>query len=216
MAVGLTAHIARIPSSAPAPTLPNFHPTSLSRDRTALVQGAGLLGIYACALLKTRGFQTVFCSDVNPLRLNLAEKFGAHPLDGSPERMSERLLKIRSAAPDGADLVVEVAGSSSLIPEGLQALRFGGHYAFVGMVHPKTSLEGITGEQIVRKCVTIRGTHNYAPKHLDDAVDFLVRHGRDYPFEELVSPPFALKDLARAVEEAQSSRWVRVSIDTTR
>lgn len=35
-------------------------------------------------------------------------------------------------------------------------LKPGGTYIFVGMVHPKSQLN-ITGEQIIRKCLTVKG-----------------------------------------------------------
>jgi len=39
------------------------------------------LGIYGCALLREAGFNKVFCSDVNPERLAMVQKFGGIPLE---------------------------------------------------------------------------------------------------------------------------------------
>ena len=58
--------------------------------------------------------------------------------------------------PDSVDVVLEASGSASVVDEGLRLLRPGGVYLFVGMVHPDTALN-ITGEQIIRKCLTIKG-----------------------------------------------------------
>jgi len=71
---------------------------------------------------------------------------------------------------------------------------------------------GITAEQIIRKCITIRGVHNYAPWHLDEAINFLDRNRNKFPFEELLGPPFSLKDLGEAVREAKKQNWFRVSV----
>ena len=38
----------------------------------------------------------------------------------------------------------------------MKFLRPGGVYVFVGMVHPDSKLD-VTGEQIIRKCITVRG-----------------------------------------------------------
>lgn len=68
--------------------------------------------------------------------------------------------------------------SPAVVPEGIKLLRFGGHYAFagnhiiivrisqlliddhgircIGMVHPATRLDNITGEEVIRRCITIR------------------------------------------------------------
>lgn len=45
-----------------------------------LFQGAGLLGLYGCALLKEQGYQSVYCSELNTARLSLVEKFGGIPV----------------------------------------------------------------------------------------------------------------------------------------
>ena len=50
----------------------------------------------------------------------------------------------------------QVCGSSSVVSEGVRLLRPGGTYVLVGMVHPNSQLN-LTGEQIIRKCLTIRG-----------------------------------------------------------
>ena len=176
--------------------------------RAVLVQGAGLLGLYACAALADRGVGTVFCSDPVAARRALAARFGAVPVDAGPATADEVL----AAAPDGVDAVLEMAGEAAVVPEGLRVLRTGGVYVFVGMVHPDTALPGVTGEQIVRKCLTLRGVHNYSPQHLEAGVDLLARTVGRYPYAELVSPPVPLSDLERAFEWSRQRRWLRVCV----
>ena len=58
-----------------------------------------------------------------------------------------------------------------MITEGIKLLRPGGVYVLVGMVHPDSELD-ITGEQIIRKCITIKGkTFVYYP------LAFLLKYG---------------------------------------
>ena len=54
------------------------------------------------------------------------------------------------------DVVVEVCGVPNVVNDGIRMLKPGGVYIFVGMVHPHSRLD-ITGEQIIRKCLTIKG-----------------------------------------------------------
>ena len=178
---------------------------------SAVIQGAGLLGIYACALLKERGIEHVFCIDINDERLAQVPHFGATPIDGRPEHRDRGRDQIAAAAPHGVDAVLEVAGVSSLIPEGLHYLRPGGYYTFVGMVHPNTQLD-LTGEQIIRKCLHLRGVHNYSPWHLEEAIAFLAKTADKYPFASLISSPHPLSDLEEAVQLAQSQQYFRVSV----
>ncbi len=80
------------------------------------------------------------------------------------------------------------------------------------MVHPKSHLN-ITGEQIIRKCLTFKGIHNYAAKHLDKSVEFLERTLNKYPYEKLVSPQiYSLTDLPNAIEEAKLKYYPRVCV----
>jgi threonine dehydrogenase-like Zn-dependent dehydrogenase len=112
-------------------------------------------------------------------------------------------------AAKSVDVVIEAAGVPEIVGEGLRLLRPGGHYLFAGMVHPESALT-ITGEQIIRGCVTVRGFHNYAPRHLDRAVAFLETSA--LPWASLVSPPLPLSCLEEGFALAATRRWARVAI----
>jgi threonine dehydrogenase-like Zn-dependent dehydrogenase len=108
--------------------------------------------------------------------------------------------------------VIEVCGNSDVVPNGIKLLKPGGAYMFVGAVHPNSSLT-ITGEQIIRKCLTIKGIHNYQGYHLEKAVEFLSKNINKYPFEMLVSPRyFKLDQLPEAIELAKTKSEFRICI----
>jgi putative phosphonate catabolism associated alcohol dehydrogenase len=169
---------------------------------TALVQGAGLLGLYGCALLGEFGWKRVLVTDLNADRLAVAGRFGAEPISAA---------ELAGLRPSSVDAVLEVAGAAAVVPEGLRLVRPGGHYGFVGMVHPDTRLE-LTGETVVRKCLTLRGTHNYAPRHLQAAADFLGIRSSRHPWPDLVADPLPLAGLDEAFRLAHTGRWARVSV----
>lgn len=167
--------------------------------RVAVVQGAGLLGLHGCGLLRAAGVDRVIVVDPDEGRLARVADFG-----GEPARSRE--------VPDrSADVVIEVAGAAAVVLEGLRMLRPGGHYLFVGLVHPQSLLD-LSGEAIIRGCFSLRGFHNYAPRHLDRAVDF-VGHST-LPWSSLVSPPLPLASLEEAFALASTRRWPRVAIST--
>lgn len=186
-------------------------------NRSAVVQGAGLLGIYAVAWLKKKvGMDSVFCLDVHEERLKTAEQFGAIPLQvtGGEEERLERSRFIRSLFPRGVDVAVEMTGAKQVISEGVQLLRNGGHYAFAGMVHPDSQLSSLTGETIIRKCLTIRGVHNYTPWNLEEAVHFLYEFRDELPLDAVLSPNhYTLKDINEAFHEAHSGQHCRVVVN---
>jgi threonine dehydrogenase-like Zn-dependent dehydrogenase len=108
--------------------------------------------------------------------------------------------------------VIEVCGSSDVVDDGIRLLKPGGIYLFVGMVHPKTAFK-ITGEQIIRKCLTIKGIHNYEAKHLEKAVEFLSKTLNKYPFQKLVSPyNFQLEEINDAFDQAKTREFQRICI----
>jgi threonine dehydrogenase-like Zn-dependent dehydrogenase len=168
------------------------------------VQGAGLLGIYGCALLRSAGVERVVVVDNDPARLALAPAFG-----GDPAWISA----LPAVGPGEADVVIEVAGSPSVTVEGMNLLRPGGHYLLAGMVHPDTALN-LTGEAIIRGCVTLRGVHNYGPRHLHAAVAFLQQHG-SLPWASILSPPLPLAKIDEAFALAATRRWLRVAVETS-
>ena len=179
--------------------------------QTVVIQGVGLLGVYACALLREAGVTNVFCIDIQDARLAQIPRFGGTPIDGRPTCYPAGREAILAAAEHGVDVVLEVAGVSALVPEGIQLLRPGGVYGFVGMVHPHSQLE-LTGEQVIRKHLTLFGIHNYAPQHLEQAIAFLSRTQQCYPYADLVSPPFPLANLNAALTVAQQGEWHRVAV----
>ncbi|MBK9384928.1 MAG: alcohol dehydrogenase catalytic domain-containing protein [Planctomycetes bacterium] len=169
--------------------------------RVAVIQGAGMLGLYGCALLRSRGVARVVVVDVDPRRLAHVSAFGGEPVR---ESAIERL------GPASTDLVIEVTGDAGVFAEGLALLRPGGAYHLAGLVHPSAAL-ALSGEALVRGCLSLRGFHNYAPRHLERAVAFLVQE-RLLPWERLVSPPLPLERLPEALELAESREWPRVAL----
>ena len=178
---------------------------------SALVQGAGLLGVYACAVLRAKGLQRVYCSDAEPERLELLPSFGAIPLHAAPGSWPANAERIRTDCPHGVDLVVELAGTAAVVPEGMDILRTGGLYIWGGMVHSQTAVS-LTGEAVVRKCATLRGVHNYAPRHLQAGLRFLDEQREHLPLDRLVSPPLPLEQLNEAFALTATRRWLRVAV----
>ena len=63
----------------------------------------------------------------------------------------------------------QVCGHASAVTMGVKRLRPGGAAVLVGCVTPDTPLS-LTGDTLVRGCVTMAGVHNYHQRDLDTAV----------------------------------------------
>ena len=180
---------------------------------TVLIQGAGLLGVYAAALCRDRGAGRVIVADIHAGRLAFARRMGADTaldVTGLDPQAVKAMLAARGL-PHGADVAIEVSGAANAFAQGLAALRLGGRYLIAGLVSPGPVLP-ITGDTLTRRCLTVAGIHNYAPRHLAAGLDFLFRQRDSLPFGEIVGVTFALADLPAAIDEALTGRHLRVAV----
>lgn len=225
------------------------------RPESVAIQGAGLLGLYGCSLAaeactgsaSTETPVAITVMDAVDSRLQLAREFGAtHTLNVRGQTDSvvqgQALDHLRSQwnraegegghaskgpCPQGYDVVIEVCGFAGVLPLGVSLLRPGGVYVLVGLVHPASSLAGLTAEQLIRKNACMVGVHNYAPHHLQEGIEHLVRHygqpgepteartgarDRILPFHKLVSAPMSLLGMEEAVACALTGQYARVLI----
>jgi putative phosphonate catabolism associated alcohol dehydrogenase len=180
---------------------------------TVVVQGLGLLGLYASALAKARGARMVIGLDTVDARRKLGLRFGCdHVFDPSSMSEADLVKNVRAlCTPEGADAVIEVCGYPEVIPVGIQMLRTGGHYVLGGVVNPNANVT-IDVNQILRKLITLRGVHNYHPRHLIEALDFVTVNRKRFPFHELVDGKYGLDQVAQAMRDAADRKVLRAAI----
>jgi threonine dehydrogenase-like Zn-dependent dehydrogenase len=151
--------------------------------------------------------------DAVPGRLAIAKKFGVdHAIDVSRGGARAVIEQVRTLCqPDGPDAVIEVCGVPEVIPEGLQMLRVGGRYVIAGLVNPEADVT-IDANMLVKRWITMRGIHNYHPRHLIQALDFVMANRGRFPFKEIVDAKFALKDLDAAFKKAAERTVLRAAV----
>jgi threonine dehydrogenase-like Zn-dependent dehydrogenase len=178
-----------------------------------VIQGLGLLGLYGAAMAKARGARCVIGLDAVASRLAVAKRFGAdHVIDVSRASARSIVDRVRALCPpDGADAVIEVCGIPDVIPQGLQMLRVGGCYVLGGLVNPEANVT-IDANVLVKRWITMRGIHNYHPRHLIRALDFVMANRERFPFKDIVDAKFALKDLDAAFKKASERSVLRAAI----
>lgn len=178
-----------------------------------VIQGLGLLGLYGCAMAKARGARLVIGLDAVPSRLEAAKKFGAdHTFNVGALSPEELVTTVRSLSPpDGVDVVIEVCGVADVIPVGLQMLRTGGCYTLAGLVNPNADVM-IDANILVRRWITMRGIHNYHPRHLIQALDFVMTNRNRFPFKDIVDSRFRLNELDTAFKWAAERSVLRAAI----
>ena len=176
--------------------------------RSVLVFGAGMLGLTACAMARAAGASAVLVSDPDDARRRRALAFGATDAF-APEESAVRLGAITGGR--GADVTLELAGVAAAVEAGLALMRIGGTLVLAGTVLP-TPRVSFDPEALVRRMLTIRGVHNYAPGDLAAALDFLDGAGNAYPFADLVGRSFPLAEIEAAFAFAHEHPGKRVAV----
>lgn len=172
---------------------------------TVVIQGAGALGIYACAVAKDMGAGRVVAIDAISERLELARAFGADVTlnlreVATKEARVARVKELTRGA--GADLCVELVGVAGVVQEGLEMTRVGGRYLWMGNIVPGMTAE-IVPHDAVRQPKTIRGVLAYDRWVIPRALDWVSRARERYPFERLVGARFELARINEAFEQAE-------------
>jgi L-iditol 2-dehydrogenase len=154
---------------------------------SAVVVGAGVIGLMTLQALRARGCRNVSVVDVAPERLTLAARLGASAVVRSDR--DDPLEAIRSASSaDGADLVFEAVGITPTVRLAVSAARKGGTVVLIGNVAASVELPLQT---VVTRQLTLAGTAASAGEYPDAIA--MIRDGR-VDAEALVSEVRPLSD----------------------
>ena len=116
-----------------------FHAVRLGRPQvgeSALVVGAGMIGLLILQVLKTAGCAPILVADVDPGKLPRAHESGAdETLDPSAPGFLDRVRERTGGR--GTDLSLEAVGASAALDSALSSVRKGGRVVLVGNIAPK-------------------------------------------------------------------------------
>jgi putative phosphonate catabolism associated alcohol dehydrogenase len=174
---------------------------AIEAGETVVVLGAGLLGLYAVAMACVAGAETVVAIDAAPARLGWAARFGA----------TCAILPAELADVHDADVLIEICGAGAALAPGLATLRVGGRVVLAGLVAPDPAAM-IDGHDMVRRCLTVRGVHNYMPRHLIQAAEFVTAHRTRLPLGDLVDVVVPLDEAQTALRLAAERRALRPAV----
>lgn len=124
----------------------------INGGETAVVVGAGMIGLLVLQALKAAGCGQVFCVDLDPKKLEMAKSLGA---DGTFISDGETAAKIVAATDGGADVAMEVVGISATLNLAISCLRKGGKLGAVGNLAAQTEFPL---QAVVTRELTIYGS----------------------------------------------------------
>lgn len=196
-----------------ATVLSGLEIVGINAGECALVQGAGMLGIYTACYLRESGCEIVAVVDGVAERMQIAKRFGAtHTFNLSempPDQIGEAMQDLTNGR--GADLAIEVSGAGAALKNTIDWLGIGGRCLTLGFVYPNADVT-VDAHQIVTKCLTIRGNHNYHPSALGAALRFVEEKRDRYPFGALIGAIYPLKEINTAFDRAMQGDLTRVAI----
>jgi threonine dehydrogenase-like Zn-dependent dehydrogenase len=180
-----------------------------------VIQGAGGLGIYSIAVARERGAGRIISIDQVPERLELARSFGADEVIDMREYPTPalRIQRVKELTDGwGADAVMEVVGVPQAVDEGIHMVGQGGRYVEIGNVSAGNHTYLANPEEWTHGNITIYGNNNWGRRHLQMALDMLIRTRDRYPYHRIISHKFALAEINEAMEQQAQGHITRASL----
>ncbi len=175
-------------------------------SESALVIGAGPIGLGAVVILKAFGVPTVYVSEIATYRLEAAAALGAIPVDPTSESLADR---IRVDYPYGVDLVVEAVGSWPTIQSSLDLVRPGGTINLVGEHWGRIELERPKGAWMINDLTLIRSFY-FPISEFEENQQMILDGTLDVA--SIASHTFPLEDLDAAYELFSAGQALKVLV----
>lgn len=126
----------------------------MASAETALVIGAGMIGLLTLQAAKAAGCSRVMIADVDQSRLNLATQLGAnHALHSSGEALVAEVLRLTQGR--GVDVVFEAVGRNETVAAAIDCARKGGAITLIGNIAAEVSLPL---QKVVTRQLSLQGS----------------------------------------------------------
>lgn len=177
-----------------------------------VIAGAGMLGVIACAMAKSKGAKNIIAIDIENERLKMSTSFGAtHTVHLDTINSFQNFSNWLTYNKLQIDCFIDFSGEPTTIDILLKQLSIGGTAVFIGSTYPQQNIT-LNAETIVRNIWTIKGLHNYNEADLVEAVNFIEAHHTNYPIASLIKGGFTLDTCALAFDFAIEEHPYRVGI----
>jgi L-iditol 2-dehydrogenase len=182
-----------------------LEPLNIRRGDTALVMGAGPIGLLHVALLKSHGAEIAIV-DPHPARLRTATALGAKL--ALPRGNARRAMKALTGGM-GLDHVIECTGRPEVWQEGVDYLRRGGTLTLFGGCPSGTTVTYDTHRMHYDE-LHLRGVFHFTPADVKKAYEVL--SGRKLKTKEFISGTYPLTGLETALKRLANGRGVKYAI----
>jgi len=168
--------------------------------QTALVTGCGPIGLMAIAVAKACGSSTVFATETNAHRREMAKQMGADVvINPAAEDAVKKILAETGGT--GVDVLLEMSGVPSAIQQGFKALRAGGRASLLGIPTENVPLDLVN--DVIFKGATVQGIYGRRMYQTWVQMTALLKAGR-LNLEPLFGEKIALEKFEDAFSRLQN------------
>ena len=173
-----------------------------------LITGAGPIGIMASAVAKHAGARHIVITDVNPKRLELAEKMGAVTRAINTKEISIVETQKELGMTEGFDVGFEMSGNASAFREMLANMTHGGNIAFLGIPPDEFAINWKT---VIFNMLTVTGIYGRKMYETWYQMNVLVEGGLD--ISPVITHRFSYKDFEKGFEVMREGNSGKVILD---
>jgi len=179
--------------------------------RSVLITGTGIIGLMAVTVARAAGAAQVLATDLDPRRRALALELGADEVfdPAGPGWIEQVRARTRG---DGADVLLEMSGSSAAIDQGFSALRMGGTAALLGI--PSRPITFDLNNHVIFKGATVLGINGRRMFETWYQMESLLLSGR-LRLDPIVTHRVAMSDFARGFELMISGEGIKVVMEVS-
>jgi L-iditol 2-dehydrogenase len=142
--------------------------SGVSGGETALIVGAGMIGLLTMQAARAKGCARVLIADVDETRLQLARDLGADEVIAAAGiDVAQRVKDLTGGL--GADLVFEAVGRDETVATSIDAVCKGGTVILIGNISPQVSLPL---QKVVSREIRVLGSAASAGEY-PDAIRFI-------------------------------------------
>jgi threonine dehydrogenase-like Zn-dependent dehydrogenase len=159
-------------------------------DSSAVVMGAGPIGLLTALVARAKNLTSVLISDIRPSRLALAKELGLQAVTAGRE-LKEMVQE--TTAGGGVDVVFECAGVPSTAKEMTDLVRSRGTIINLGVF--KEPVE-INMQAVNFKEIAILGSRVYTRRDFEEAIEL----AETLPIAKIITHSFSLSEVRRAFD----------------
>ncbi|GAB4286025.1 MAG: L-threonine 3-dehydrogenase [Ignavibacteriaceae bacterium] len=172
-----------------------------------LITGAGPIGIMAAAVVRHAGARKVVITDLNPYRLELAEKMKiTKAVDVTKEKLPDVVKKL--GLKEGFDVGLEMSGSPKALNDMIDVMFHGGNIALLGIL---PSSAAVDWEKIVFNGLTLRGIYGRKMFETWYKMQVMIQSGLD--ISPVITHRFDIDDFQEGFEIMKSGNSGKIILN---